>query len=161
MVRTLLLMLLLGTGADARAVTRASKFGGNSVEPCLICTALVLLGEQLAEVHNNTVAKELEVVCDLFPKGPVREGCDALVTLLGTFSTVANLNFSQHVHQICAFLVNSICNIIVCQYCKCYTRTVAFWCRRPYFNRLVCQRLWTRPNLQELGRVQREMRISS
>ena len=78
-------ILSLGLVMIACVDTRASMFDGKDGTSCAVCTALVLLTEQLAEVHNHTVAKELEVVCDLFPKGPVREGCDALIVLVGPY----------------------------------------------------------------------------
>eukprot|EP00041_Stephanoeca_diplocostata_P012168 m.202731 g.202731 ORF g.202731 m.202731 type:complete len:510 (+) comp18841_c0_seq3:113-1642(+) len=59
------------------------KSGANTATTCAACTVIVSLIEQLAQVHNNTIDKEVEKICDLFPDGPVRDGCDGVIMTFG------------------------------------------------------------------------------
>ena len=68
----------VGPGDRAGAVGRRARpycVGRGACAGCVI--ALGLFG-QLVEVHNASVADELEKVCTLFPEGPVRSACDAM-----------------------------------------------------------------------------------
>lgn len=59
----------------------SAEQGGNTV--CVVCVVVVALVEQMSEVHNSTVDKEVEKLCDLFPAGTVRTACDGLVLEYG------------------------------------------------------------------------------
>eukprot|EP00039_Didymoeca_costata_P019377 m.337296 g.337296 ORF g.337296 m.337296 type:complete len:579 (+) comp18097_c0_seq1:203-1939(+) len=62
---------------------------GDTDTSCAVCTALISVLEQLAVVHNNTIDKEVEKICDLFPQGSVRKGCIGIIALYGP--TIINL----------------------------------------------------------------------
>lgn len=64
-----------------QAVRVGSQGGGETV--CVVCVVVVALVEQLTEIRNSTVDKEVEKFCELFPKGKVRSACDAIILAYG------------------------------------------------------------------------------
>ena len=61
------------------AILALATCDASSPNTCAFCVVAVAMVEQLAVVHNSSVAAELETACLLFPAGAVRTGCDALL----------------------------------------------------------------------------------
>ena len=59
------------------------EIGVNGGYPCLICTFLVALIEQLAIVHGDSVDTTLKRVCEHLPHGIYRKACFEFVDMFG------------------------------------------------------------------------------
>ena len=74
----LVVFLLLGV-----ALGFCAGNGVNGGGTCVGCTVLVGLVEQIAEYHNRTAVKALEMLCNYLPSGTFRLACDTLVEHYG------------------------------------------------------------------------------
>lgn len=99
------------------ALLQGVRDGENGGTPCFACTVLLGLVDQLAEIHNVSVADAMEMLCSFLPEGGYRDACDILVKEFGPAIVVlAAEDISSD--MICHAL--DICTETTGEYCHLY-----------------------------------------